>query len=117
MQGKGFRLQAQIRKYQAYGHLKTYPKQTFYNKRLFRLFTFIGDILGNIRQSFIKNIAIDLVEKYPDQFKHDDFQHNKRKVAELSDVGSKLLRNRIAGYITRYLSLQNKEKTSSPIYE
>ena len=65
--------------------------------------------LGNIRQTFIKNIAIDLVKKYPDQFKHDDFQHNKHKVAELSDVGSKLLRNRIAGYITRILATQKKE--------
>ena len=43
-------------------------------------------------------------EKYPDQFKHDDFQHNKQKVDEFSDVTSKLLRNRIARYITRYLA-------------
>ena len=64
--------------------------------------------LGNIRPLYIKNIAIDLAKKYPDQFKHDDFQHNKAKVGELSDVGSKLLRNRIAGYITRYLASQNK---------
>lgn len=76
-----------------------------------------GDNLGNIRQTFIKNIAIDLVKRYPDQFKHDDFQHNKEKVAELSDVGSNLLRNRIAGYITRYLASQSKGKISSPISE
>ena len=71
----------------------------------------IGDNLGNIRPTYIKNIAIDLAKKYPNQFKHDDFQHNKQKVAELSDVGSKLLRNRIAGYITRYLASQNKGTT------
>ena len=76
-----------------------------------------GDILGNIRQTFIKNIAIDLTKKYPNQFKHDDFQHNKKKVAELSDVGSKLLRNRIAGYITRYLAAKSKGKVSPPISE
>jgi len=73
--------------------------------------------LGNIRQTFIKNIAIDLAKKYPNQFKHDDFQHNKSKVEELSDVGSKLLRNRIAGYITRYLASQNKGTSSPPISE
>ncbi|MCK4902895.1 MAG: 30S ribosomal protein S17e [Thermoplasmatales archaeon] len=73
--------------------------------------------MGNIRQTFIKNIAIELAKKYPDQFKHDDFQHNKKKVAELSDVGSKLLRNRIAGYITRYLVSQRKGKVTPPISE
>ena len=72
--------------------------------------------LGNIRPLYIKNIAIDLTKKYPDQFKHDDFQHNKKKVAELSDVNSNLLRNRIAGYVTRYLASKNK-KTHQPISE
>jgi small subunit ribosomal protein S17e len=76
-----------------------------------------GDNLGNIRQTFIKNIAIDLAKKYPDQFKHDDFQHNKSKVAELSDVNSNLLRNRIAGYVTRYLSSKNKGPINPPTSE
>ena len=73
--------------------------------------------LGNIRQTFIKNIALDLVKQYPKQFKHDDFQHNKKKVEDLSDVGSKLLRNRIAGYITRHLSREHKGNTGRPISE
>jgi small subunit ribosomal protein S17e len=58
-----------------------------------------------------------LAKRYPKQFKYDDFQHNKEKVAELSDVNSKLLRNRIAGYITRYLASKNKGKVSPPISE
>jgi small subunit ribosomal protein S17e len=58
-----------------------------------------------------------LAKRYPGQFKHDDFQHNKVKVSELSDVHSKLLRNRIAGYITRYLASQNKGRVSPPISE
>ena len=73
--------------------------------------------LGNIRQTFIKNIAINLIKKYPEQFKFDDFQHNKQKVSELTDITSKLIRNRIAGYITRYLASQSKEKESLPISE
>ena len=39
-----------------------------------------------------------------------DYQHNKGKVAELCDVESKLLRNRIAGYITRHLASKGIEK-------
>lgn len=72
--------------------------------------TLEGDTLGNIRQTHIKNIAIELVQKFPDQFK-DDFQHNKKKVEELTDVNNNLLRNRIAGYISRYLKLQQKPPT------
>jgi len=64
--------------------------------------------LGNIRQTSIKNIAIDLLEKYPKEFIVGGFQHNKGKVAELTDVKSKLLRNRIAGYVTRCLSPNKK---------
>jgi len=77
----------------------------------------MGDILGNIRQTFIKNIAIELTEKHPDQFKKDDFQHNKKKVQELSDVNSKVLRNRIAGYITRYLVSKDKPSPVQPNFE
>ncbi len=73
--------------------------------------------LGNIRQTYIKNIAINLADAYPDHFKYDDFQHNKQKVNELSDVNSKLLRNRIAGYITRYLANQKKEIRRQPDFE
>ena len=64
--------------------------------------------MGNIRQTFIKSIAKELVTRYPDQFISDNFQHNKEKVAEFTDVGSKVLRNRIAGYITRYLVIKNR---------
>jgi len=59
--------------------------------------------LGNIKPTFIKKIAVEMINKYSDEFKKDDFQHNKEKVAEISNVTSVLLRNRIAGYITHYL--------------
>ncbi len=72
--------------------------------------------LGNIRQTHIKNVAIDLVKKYPDQFT-GDFQSNKEKVDALVIVSSKLLRNRIAGYITRYVISRSKSKPSRPISE
>jgi len=59
--------------------------------------------LGNIRHINIKKIAKELLEKYPKEFITGNFQHKKIKVAELTDVKSKLLLNRIAGYITRRL--------------
>ena len=73
--------------------------------------------MGNIRQTNIKNIAKALLEKYPDQFIHGNFEHNKIKVGELTDVNSKLLRNRIAGYITRLLSSHKKDKEQVIEYE
>lgn len=57
--------------------------------------------MGNIRGSYIKDIAVDLVKKYPNEFS-TDFEHNKQVVEKLTDLKYKDLRNRIAGYITRY---------------
>lgn len=57
--------------------------------------------MGNIRQNYIKRVAIELVKKYNDQFT-GDFDHNKKVVAELTDVKTTVFRNRIAGYVTTY---------------
>ncbi len=57
--------------------------------------------MGNIRPTYIKRVATELVRRYPEQFT-DDFEHNKMKVSELTDVISTKMRNRIAGYVTRY---------------
>ncbi len=57
--------------------------------------------MGNIRPTYIKRVAIELAKLYPNEFTND-FDHNKAKVSELTDVRSVLMRNRIAGYITRY---------------
>ena len=57
--------------------------------------------MGNVRQTYIKRIAIELVRKYNDQFT-DDFAHNKSMVDQLTDVKSTVFRNRIAGYVTNY---------------
>ncbi|MGQ0796551.1 MAG: 30S ribosomal protein S17e [Methanobacteriota archaeon] len=57
--------------------------------------------MGNIRSTYIKRVAILLVERHPNAFT-DDYEHNKKKVSELTDVRSIMMRNRIAGYVTRY---------------
>ena len=41
--------------------------------------------MGNIRQTYIKRIAIELVKRYPNEFT-TDFEHNKKLVAQLTDV-------------------------------
>ena len=59
--------------------------------------------MGRIRPTYIKRVAIELVNKYPQAFSKD-FEGNKEMVSALSDVSSVTMRNRIAGYISRYLS-------------
>ena len=58
--------------------------------------------MGRIRPTYIKRVAIDLVNKYPKAF-NDDFENNKAMVGSLTDVSSVTMSNRIAGYITRYV--------------
>ena len=60
--------------------------------------------MGSVRPTYIKRVAIELVRRYPNEF-NDDFEHNKHKVAELTDVRFRRIRNRIAGYVTRYRKL------------
>ncbi|MEM5843960.1 MAG: 30S ribosomal protein S17e [Candidatus Aenigmatarchaeota archaeon] len=55
--------------------------------------------MGRIKTSFVKTIALELVEKYPDKFS-SDFSKNKEVVKQLVEIKSKKLRNMIAGYIT-----------------
>jgi len=57
--------------------------------------------MGNIRPTYIKRVAVELVQKYPEQFTAD-YQHNKQIVSKLTDVRSVSMRNKIAGYVTRY---------------
>lgn len=54
--------------------------------------------MGSIRPRYIKNAAKNLLALYPDTFT-DEFETNKRLVEQLTDVESKKVRNRIAGYL------------------
>ncbi len=54
----------------------------------------------------MKKIARELVERFPDKFT-TDFENNKKLVESLTNISSKKLRNRVAGYITQ---LQNQKK-------
>ena len=73
-------------------------------KRIYKAYSYrgqSGEPMGNIRPTYIKRVAIELVQRYPEQFT-SDYQHNKQMVAKLTDVSSVPMRNKIAGYVTRY---------------
>jgi len=55
-----------------------------------------------IKPAYVKKTGRELLERYPDAF-GPDFEHNKQAVNELTNVESKGVRNRIAGYVTRKL--------------
>ncbi len=57
--------------------------------------------MGKIRPTYIKRVAIELVKRYPEKFT-EDYQHNKAMVEEMTDITNSKLRNRIAGYVTRF---------------
>jgi small subunit ribosomal protein S17e len=60
----------------------------------------------------IKRISAEILERYPENF-GTDFDQNKATLKKIAVVRSKLLRNRIAGFITAYLRRENTEKGSS----
>ena len=57
--------------------------------------------MGNIRPTYIKRVAVELVKRFPEHFTAD-YQHNKMMVDKLTDVQTDAMRNRIAGYVTRF---------------
>jgi len=58
--------------------------------------------MGKIRSDKIKRTAKELVAKYH-QHLSTDFDKNKVLVSKLTNVQSKRMRNRIAGYVTRIM--------------
>lgn len=62
--------------------------------------------MGRIRTSAVKRAAEKLMSSFPNQFSKK-FGENKKKVKQLSEGGTKKLRNMIAGYITK------REKSAS----
>jgi small subunit ribosomal protein S17e len=69
--------------------------------------------MGRVRPRYIKSLGEKLLEMYPDRFT-DNFEENKKAVAELADIPSKTVRNRVAGYITRLVKRHKaQEKAES----
>ncbi len=55
--------------------------------------------MGRVRPQLVKRTAIKLIKENKDKFS-TDFEENKKAIKEVLDLDSKLMRNRIAGYIT-----------------
>ena len=53
-----------------------------------------------IKPDYVKKTGKLLLDKYPEAFS-TDFEQNKERVTELTNIESKGVRNRIAGYVTR----------------
>jgi len=53
-----------------------------------------------IKPSYIKRLGEELIGRQPDRFGRE-FRENKQGVTETAVIGSKRVRNRVAGYITR----------------
>lgn len=60
------------------------------------------NVLGKVRIGKVKSVSGELVSKYGDVFT-TDFEANKKLVYQYTDITSKHLDNRIAGYVTRLL--------------
>ena len=56
--------------------------------------------MGTVKPAYIKIIAMELLKKYGEEFT-SDFNENKKLVSQYTNISSKRVRNRVAGYITR----------------
>jgi len=60
---------------------------------------FCVEDLGRVRPDHVKRMSRELVERFPDRFTKD-FESNKELVEALTNIKSKKVRNRVAGYKT-----------------
>ena len=58
--------------------------------------------MGRIKTKLNKRVTHQLLEEHRDKFK-DNFEDNKKVLADLADIESKKIRNAIAGYATRLI--------------
>ena len=65
--------------------------------------------MGNIRTSFVKRLARELIETHPGTFT-THFDDNKKLVMAYSTVSTKHLRNKLAGYVTRLVKLEQRQE-------
>ncbi len=65
--------------------------------------------MGNIRQGYIKSLTAILLEQHGDAFGLD-FAQNKENVTRYTNIDSKVIRNRVAGYIVRQMRVKAVRK-------
>ena len=60
-----------------------------------------------IKPSYIKTLGNELVAKQRDNFSNN-FEQNKQQLGTSAVIGSKRVRNRVAGYITRKINTKRR---------
>lgn len=68
--------------------------------------------LGNVRPERVKRIARELLAKYPDRFTAN-FEENKKVLSTIAHIPSSRLRNSIAGYTTRLVSISEMRSATA----
>jgi small subunit ribosomal protein S17e len=61
--------------------------------------------MGKVRTELVKRVSNELVDKYPKSFT-TTFEENKQFLKTIGLDVSKKLRNKIAGYITRLIKIE-----------
>ncbi|RLG33635.1 30S ribosomal protein S17e [Methanosarcinales archaeon] len=65
--------------------------------------------MGNVRPNYIKTVGENLLRTFKDDFT-GDFDENKELVRRYTNVKSKTIRNRIAGYITSRINGERRRE-------
>lgn len=65
--------------------------------------------MGNIRPGYIKSLAAQLIEEHPEEIGLD-FAVNKENVTKYTNIESKIIRNRVAGYLVRQMRVKATRK-------
>ncbi|WP_321507809.1 30S ribosomal protein S17e [uncultured Methanoregula sp.] len=60
-----------------------------------------------IKPSYIKSLGTELLAKQRDNFSNS-FDENKQQLGASAVIGSKRVRNRVAGYITRKINTKRR---------
>ncbi|KAK8792012.1 hypothetical protein WA158_005389 [Blastocystis sp. Blastoise] len=58
--------------------------------------------MGRVCTKTVKKTAAVIVEKYYQRLTND-FEHNKKVTSDVTEVPSKKMRNKIAGYVTHFM--------------
>jgi small subunit ribosomal protein S17e len=72
--------------------------------------------LGKVKTEHIKRLGKELLSRFPDKFS-SNFDDNKHVVDELTQGATTKMRNQIAGYITRVISLTHPASSSETVEE
>ena len=72
--------------------------------------------MGKVKTEQIKRVGKELMARFPDKFS-SNFEDNKHAVNALTQGATTRVRNQIAGYITRVLSLAQADSPSEMVEE